>query len=140
MEILRGHFAMTLILAVPAGIDVESLRSELVPVGERLGLEALNLGEVEDVEAAAPEPTHIVTVYGADHVGIVHAVAAALAAADVNITDLSTRLLAGDEGRPLYVMLLEVVAGAVDLEALLAGVAAEHRVEVSVRPLPHDAL
>jgi glycine cleavage system transcriptional repressor len=140
MEILRGHFAMTLILAVPGDVDVAALRGELAAAGARIGLEALDLGEVEDLEAVSPEPTHIVSVYGADHVGIVHAVAAALASAEVNITDLSTRLLPGEGDRPLYVMLLEVVAGAVDVEELLAGVAAEHSVDVSVRPLEHDAL
>ena len=41
----------------------------------------------------------MVTVYGVDHPGIVHAAAAALAERDVDITDLNTRLLEQEDGR-----------------------------------------
>ena len=49
----------------------------------------------------------MITVYGADHPGIVHAVSAALAERGVNITGLETRL-AGAADSPLYVMIIEV--------------------------------
>ena len=93
MAILRGHFTMMLILDTPAGADVGRLRGELERTAAELELEALALSEVADLTAPASPPTHVVTVYGADHVGILHAVAATLAAAGVNITDLSTRLI-----------------------------------------------
>jgi glycine cleavage system transcriptional repressor len=140
MSILRGHFAMVLVLAAPDDVDVRGLRQELQDVATGLGLEAVSLSEVAGMPSLRVEPTHTVSVYGADHPGIVHAVAAALAGAEVNITDLSTRLV-GEEGDPLYVMLLEVVApGDVDPELLLETVAAEQGLSFSVRPVDASSL
>jgi glycine cleavage system transcriptional repressor len=131
MSILRGHFAMVLIVRAPPEVDAERLADDLRAVGEELELEALALTPVADAAPTAPaEPSHLVSVYGADHPGIVHAVAARLADANVNITGLTTRL-AGE----LYVMLLEVAAGDADPAELLAPVAAAQGVEVSVRAL-----
>jgi glycine cleavage system transcriptional repressor len=131
MSILRGHFAMVLILKAPPGLDAERLGADLRTVASELELEAIALTPVADASPdAAAEPTHLVSVYGADHLGIVHAVAAGLAAASVNITGLTTRL-AGE----LYVVLLEVAAGDADPAALLAPVAAAQGVEVTVREL-----
>jgi glycine cleavage system transcriptional repressor len=48
-----------------------------------------------------------VSVYGADHPGIVHGVTALLAARAVNIVDLSTRVV-GTPEQPVYTMVLEV--------------------------------
>jgi glycine cleavage system transcriptional repressor len=146
MTILRGHFTMMLVVDVPAGADVGRLRADLDVGGRELGLEAIALAEVTDADPEAPDdPSHIVTVYGADHPGIVNSVAEALAAADVNITDLNTRLVPEDDGGgDLYAMMVEVSlppglsAGA--LETLLAGIKREQDVEVSVRELEADAL
>jgi glycine cleavage system transcriptional repressor len=141
MAILRGHFAMVLILDVPQEADVGELRSRLEEVRRDLGLEAVMLGEIETLEPEAAAPTHVVTVYGADHVGIVHAVGEALAERAINITDLSTRVLVGDEDKPLYVMLLEVAADdEADLGRALDAVKAAQGVECSFRPLEADAL
>jgi glycine cleavage system transcriptional repressor len=131
MGILRGHFAMTLIVETEAEVAV--LEADLQAVGRELGLEAVTLAPVQDSAAHREEPTHTVTVYGADHPGIVAAVTTALAHAGVNVTDLLTRL-SGD----LYVMFIEVAApgGLPDLEA----VAREQGVEISVQPLETDVL
>jgi glycine cleavage system transcriptional repressor len=134
MSILRGHFAMVLIVEAPPEVDPARLAAELRTVGDALELEAVALTPVADAAPTAPaDPSHLVSVYGADHPGIVHAVASALAAAQVNITGLTTRLVGEDEA--LYVMLLEVAAGDADPAELLAPVAAAQGVEVSVRPL-----
>jgi glycine cleavage system transcriptional repressor len=136
MSILRGHFAMVLIVQSPEGVDAERLGADLRAVGDELDLEALALTPVADAApAAAAEPSHMVSVYGADHPGIVHAIASSLAEARVNITGLTTKLVGDQSGEPLYVMLLEVAAGTADPAALLAPVAAAQGVEVSVRPL-----
>jgi glycine cleavage system transcriptional repressor len=140
MSILRGHFAMTLILAAPGGTDEAQLRYELQHLASDLGLEAISLDLVaETAEAERAEPSHIVTVYGADHPGIVHAATSALAAHGVNITDLNTRL-----ADRLYVLVMEVAPpeglGEDELRALLEPVAGEQGVEVSVRPLEADVL
>jgi len=149
MTILRGHFTMTLVVALPNGADAERLRADLEAAARDLGLEAIALAQVAEADpaAASSEPSHIVTVYGTDHPGIVNSVAEALAAADVNITDLNTRLVGDDDagaGDDLYAMMVEVAlppglsAGA--LETLLEAIKRDQGVEVSVRELEADAL
>lgn len=145
MTILRGRFTMMLILGAPdAGLDETGLRSALEAAGRDLGLDAISLEAVGEPGATAAEPSHIVTVYGVDHPGIVHAVAAALAGAGVNITDLNTRLVSEDGAENLYAMMLEIAppAGMGDegLEEVLEGVRSEQGVEVSIRELERDEL
>ena len=146
MAILRGHFSMMLILSAPPAFDRDALERDLADVRRRLELETLSLSEVAQTDRAHDdaEPTHLVTVYGADHPGIVHAVAASLAERGVNIADLSTRLVEDEGAEALYVMMLEVVvpatAAAEAVEAALAAVAETERVEVSVRALEPDEL
>jgi predicted amino acid-binding ACT domain protein len=87
-------------------------------------------------------PSHVITVYGADHPGIVHAVSSALAEREVNITGLETRL-AGAPDSPLYVMTLEVALGDVpepQLEGVLRDAGERAEVEVSMRPLDVETL
>ena len=143
MTILRGHFAMVLLIGGPDSLDVAGLRGQLEAVGRELGLEAVSLSEVVDAAGAPPEPTHIISVYGADHPGIVHAAAAAVAREDCNITDLNTRLSEEGSGTDLYVLMMEVAApaGRVDgLSEALEAVGREEGVEVSLRELEHDEL
>jgi glycine cleavage system transcriptional repressor len=144
MTILRGHFAMTLIVAVSGEADVERLRRELESAGERLELEAIALREVEDLDPAAPEPSHMVTVYGVDHPGIVHAAAQALADRGVDITDLNTQLVEEEGEESLYALMMEVaLPGEVspgELDRALREVGARQGVEVSLRELERDAL
>lgn len=134
MSILRGHFAMVLILAAPDGVELPSLRRDLDDVGRLLRLEAVVVNEVADAVAERSEPTHSITVYGADHPGIVHAVSTALAEADVNVTGMTTRLVGEEEA--IYVMVLEVAApDHIEPEAVLTPVGEEQSVEISTRPL-----
>jgi len=104
MTILRGHFAMTMVVSSP--VPAATLATAIAPVAEQLEL-------VVDVRDLAPVPAHsstgrpyVVSVHGADHPGIVHAVADLLARHGVNIADLTTHLVGDDE--PLYVMTLDV--------------------------------
>jgi glycine cleavage system transcriptional repressor len=86
--------------------------------------------------------THVLTVYGADHPGIVSGISHVLAELGVNITDLETRLT-GAEDNPLYTMVMEVALGEVDpqrVHAELRAVAEREAVEVSLRPLEAEAL
>ena len=140
MTILRGRFSVTLVISAEG--DAEAMERDLQAAADELGLDALTLSEVVEVDAEPEEPSHIVTVYGADHPGIVHAVAAAIASSGSNITDLHTRL--NEEGpEPLYVLLLEasVPEGREDdLQSELDAVAGSEGVEVSVRELEQDAL
>jgi glycine cleavage system transcriptional repressor len=100
------------------------------------------VNRVDDLGAAGARPSHVITVYGADHPGIVHAVSATLAERGVNITGLETRL-AGAEGSPLYVMIIEVAIPEEsdgELESVLSDVGDRTNVEVSLRPLAAEAL
>ena len=141
MAVLGGHFTMMLIVTAPEGTDFDAVREELARTREALGLDALSLSPLRDADPeAAVAPSQIVTVYGVDHPGIVHAVTARLAARDVNVTDLETRLVGDD----LYAMVIEVALPAdVDpraLTAMLEEVGAEQGVEVTVRPLEPDVM
>ena len=147
MTILRGHFTMTLIVSLedPAGAAAaEGLKQGLDTVRERLGLEALSVSQVEHLGAMAPEPSHMVSVYGVDHPGIVHAVSAALAEESVNITDLTTRVFSGEGETPVYAMMIEVAISPdldpADVERRLRAIAAEQSVELSFRQLEHALL
>jgi glycine cleavage system transcriptional repressor len=144
MTILSGHFTMMLIVAVPGDVDVERLRADLERAREEGGLEGMFLREIADLPSGAALPTHIVSIYGVDHPGIVHAVSAALGERAVNITDLNTRLVAEDEPQPIYAMMLEVALppdlDAGELERLLRHVGKDQGVEVSVRPLDEAEL
>lgn len=144
MSILRGHFAMTLILGVPEGGDRSSLKADLDVVAADLGLEALALSAVEPLAEAAPEPTHLLSIYGVDHPGIVHHATRVLAEHRVNITDLETRLVEGDGAPALYALLIEVAVpadvDAADVDRSLAEIAASEVVEVSLRELDSHEL
>jgi glycine cleavage system transcriptional repressor len=140
MTILRGHFAMTLIVG-GQDPDADALRADLEEAAAQLGLDATALQEIAEDSTEPPEASHIVSVYGVDHPGIVHAVSSALAGKGWGITDLDTRVL-GDQANPLYVMVMEVAAppDAAGLEELLHAVGDEQGVEITARPLEQDAL
>lgn len=144
MTILRGHFTMMLIVAADDDVDVEVLAGDLRETGEALDLELLTIAGVDELDGVTPAsaPSHVVTVYGVDHPGIVHAVSAALAERGVSISDLTTRLV-GEEAAPLYALMMEVAIpddGVRDVSDALAAAGAAQGVEVSVRPLESDAL
>ena len=144
MSILRGHFTMMLIVSVPDDSDRVALAEDLDAVAADLGLEALALSAVEPLAEATVEPTHVVTIYGVDHPGIVHRAAKVLAEHGVNITDLETRL-AEEQGEPsLYALLIEVALPSdldpSDLDDALGAAGAQESVEVSFRELDRHEL
>jgi glycine cleavage system transcriptional repressor len=143
--ILRGHFTMMLVVAAPDELDAGALHRDLDAVRDRLDLEALALSELTEVDPASEAtPSHIVTVYGADHPGIVHAATATLAERGIDVTDMTTKLAGEGEGEPLYALMMELAlpadADAAELGAALERVASQQGVEVSLRPLEQDAL
>ena len=141
MAIMHGHFAVALVVTGDPGDEVQ-LRADLESVRDRLALDTVTLSAIEGGSTPAALPTHIVTVYGADHPGIVHSVSSVLAQLEINITDLTTRLLGEDD--QLYVMLLEVaLPGGLDpmtVEQRLQQVHTSQRVDVTVRQLDSDRL
>lgn len=141
MAILRGHFAVMLIVALPEGVAREQLEARLEQVREDLGLEAIAVSEVDEVDGG-PQASHVLSVYGADHPGIVNSVSTALAERGVSITGLETRL-AGAADAPIYVMLMEIALGDSDpgeLTAALEGIGEREGLDVSLRELSTDPL
>ncbi|BBH65090.1 hypothetical protein ACTI_17750 [Actinoplanes sp. OR16] len=131
MTRLRGHFAMTLVCSGPSAAAVSAVLN--FP-----GL-VTTVGEISDESDSRPagEP-YLVSVHGADRLGIVAAVTRVVAAAGGNITDLTTRLTG-----PLYVLVAEVdlPPGAADvLAAQLAVAGAELGVDVTLRRAESELL
>ena len=84
------------------------------------------------------------TVYGADHPGIVHSVASTLADAGVNVVDVATHLVAEEGEQSIYAMMMEVdLPSGLDaerLEAQLRETADRERLDLSVRAVEAEAL
>ncbi len=112
MTALRGRFTIMMIVRLPEDESLAALKAALAALEQRSGLtiqsQPLSAG---DIARAAPDPDVVVTVSGADRMGIVHAVAEVLADLGISIVDLSTRSQPDVDGGA-YMMALEVVAGA----------------------------
>lgn len=143
MTRLGGHFAMVLVVEVPAAEDASALEAALVAATGPLGLDITvrSIGEVDTVGLVGS--TWSVTVHGADRPGIVHRVATVLADAGANIVDLETRRLTTDAGTG-YVVLLEVVlpdgGEPDDVRAALDALAVELGVDITLRADEADYL
>lgn len=110
MTRLRGEFTMMLMVRLPEGMDAETLAGRLAPSTTSLDLAVLCRAMPEQAAArlaALEGPTFMLSVYGADHPGIVAQVARTVAQHGGNITDMNTRVI-GSEDRPVYVMVLEI--------------------------------
>jgi glycine cleavage system transcriptional repressor len=143
MSILRGHFAMMLLVAGPDGVTADALELALNRTAGDLDL-VLAVREIDDtVPISLQGETWTVSVYGADKPGIVHRVTQLLAAAGANVIDLTTRVI-GEADRPLYAMLLDVTlppgTEGDDLRARLDGLADELGVDCSMHPADADVL
>ena len=131
MTRLRGHFAMTLICTGPSA---EAASAALEPLD---GV-TTTVRPVSQADAADGGEPWVVSVHGADRLGIVAAVTRVVAAGSGNVTDLSTRL-AGT----LYVLIAEVdlpVGASDELAERLAVAAAELGVEVTMRHAESEIL
>jgi glycine cleavage system transcriptional repressor len=135
--ILRGHFSMVMI--VRSEIDAASLEGKLGDVGRAMEL-VITARPVAEVGSGFAQPSHMVSVYGADQPGIVFRVADALQKLGANITDLTSRVI-GEENEPVYALMLEVsLHEDVDVAASLDSLKTEIGVDVSVHPIEADLL
>lgn len=139
MTILRGNFAILLVVRAPDSLTLPKLRQKLKPVAEDMGL----IIHADRCALKKPPPQtegagrYVVSVYGADRTGIVYSVTRRLAEDGVNVTDLATRVV-GDKP-PLYIMLMEVEAPArVDMARLEKDLLVEAKrlgCDVSLKPV-----
>jgi glycine cleavage system transcriptional repressor len=149
MTILQGHFAILLVVSAPDGTTAASLESSLRhsverfdlivavrPIAEESGARS-NAEDGEDAEAL------VISLHGADRPGIVHSISAALAEQRGNVVDLSTQLVEGDAGQPVYVLTLRAVVPAGAGERVAGSIrdkAAELGVHCTVREDDPDFL
>lgn len=142
MTALRGRFAMMLIISLPSETTLGSLKGALAELEQRTGL-SVQSQPISDKEAKAEpvEPDCVVTVHGADHLGIVHAVTEAVAASGGSVVDLSTRTH-GDGHNAVYMMALEVNVGnrSAEMRDRLQTVASSMQVDIVVHDIDQSVL
>ncbi|SDY11461.1 glycine cleavage system transcriptional repressor [Micromonospora pattaloongensis] len=135
MTRLRGHFAMTLVCSGPAAPQVEAALEPLTADGQLLATVRIVRGDGAALSGGEP---YVMSVHGADRLGIVAAVTRVLAEAGGNITDLTTRLSGS-----LYVLVAEVELAPEVVERVTARLAEVGRgldVEVTLRRSESDVL
>lgn len=135
MTRLRGHFAMTLIcLGEATPSEVEQALSGLADPSLEITVRPV---QADAGVAVAGGDAWLVSVHGADRLGIVSRIAAVIAEHGGNITDLTTR-----HGRDLYVLSAEVdlTGPSEDLRLALGRTGGELGVHVSMEPLGDDEL
>jgi glycine cleavage system transcriptional repressor len=138
--LLRGSFAVVLVVSVPDEVDPERVRGALAPVAVELGL-GLWVGAASGLASRTGGERCVISVYGADHPGIVHAVSRGLAERGANIVDLSSRLV-GEP--PVYVLGIEAelppALSAAELDAALRPLAAAQQVELHLEAESDEVL
>lgn len=136
MTLLRGSFAMTLIVNVQA--SVQEATQALQSVTDS-GLTVSVLPVKEDGANQAVGDAYLLSVHGADRPGIVSAITGVVAEHGGNIVDLTTRL-----GAALYVLTAEVeLPAGTPVDALvrqLQQTAASLGVDVSFMPADVDTI
>ena len=135
--VLGDEFAMILLLQPTQEADIPELDGSLRKACETLGVtHTLRAATSALVSASAPKGQVIVTVIGADRIGIVASVARVLADRSINIVDLSTEPYVIQDA-PQYAMIARVeVDDAVDMSELrsaLAACAQDLSVEIDVQ-------
>lgn len=135
MTLLRGHFAMTLIVN---GVDADEVFSHMDFLREE-GLVVSVLPTPSTGTMQGPRDLYTLSVHGADRPGIVSAMTAVVALHGGNIIDLTTRL-----GSTMYVLIadVEVPAGA-DVTAMmqqLRDTASDIGVDVRLQPAEPDLI
>ena len=136
MTVLHGQLAMTLICTGEA--ELERVRRAMEAAAE--DEEIIHVHPVDD--AVAPRSTaqtHLLTVHGADRLGIVAGLTGVIGAAGGNITDLTTHL-AGE----LYALTAEVDlppgTDADELRRRIDAASAELGVHAALQPVEQDEL
>ncbi|CAM6006229.1 unnamed protein product [Sphagnum balticum] len=97
MTLLRGEFAIILMVSLPPKVSIELLSEKLSKIQEQLGF-TLHMRELAAEEAGfKSEDGHgyLISVYGADKPGIVSGITHKIAQLGLNITDVETKRTSG---------------------------------------------
>jgi glycine cleavage system transcriptional repressor len=139
-SILSGHFAIMLVASAPDDLDVDATRAALEAMGSSEAFTTA-VWEIRG-ETTTDHPTHVITLYGRDRPGIVHAVAKLMAELGINICDMTCRLHHSDG--ELYVVNLEVHvpdgSQQDEVERQVAGVATRLEFDSSLRTIEQAEL
>ena len=146
MTLLKGDFAILLLITLPDKLGVAELQKALEEVSQKQNL-ALIIRELTPETAPFTESAvnvpHTLVLYGVDHPGILYRVAKTAADLKVNITDLRTHVTEGSKG-PLYSLIMEVdIPGkkTIDLfQSKLEGLKKDLEVEITLKPVEADEL
>lgn len=143
MTVLSRHFAMMMLVEGPEGLSAPALELALREPEANFELTVAVRPLTEGAMLSVDGEPYIVSVYGADHPGILHRIATVLADLSVNITDVNTRIIGGDE-EPVYAMLLEIALppglAPGDLDQRLQAEAKSVGVDASLHPADADVL
>ena len=140
MTLMRGEFALILMVELSDGGTLPDLERDLHALEEQLGMRIhvreLADDELDDVENSA-QNHFIVSVYGADKPGIVARVTRELAARNLNITDVQTK--STGVASKVFLMILEVSSSASvsvgDVQQHLQSIGQQLEVDISVQQL-----
>ena len=137
MTLLRGHFAM--VLLVRTGASAKAVEAALHHLSAHGSL-VINARVLhESVTSKGYGPAYALRVHGADRPGIVATITGVVARHGANIVDMGTRL-----GEGFYVLTAELQLPAegslAGLETDLQGVAGELGVDLHLSPVDDDLL
>ncbi len=144
MTLLKGDFAVQLLVTLPEGFTVAQLSDAVHSVADAMGLTTV-MRELkpEDVQPAGTALPYTLIVYGGDRPGIVYKVTKAAAGHGLNITDLRTHVT-GDATKPVYTLSMDVevpdVAAAKAFAGELDGLRAELQVDITFHPVEAEEL
>lgn len=137
--ILRGHFAMMLIVSAPPGLPPEEVERRFRTIARDMHL-VITARPVEAADLEVKPPTHVLSVYGSDKPGIVFEITQFLASEGANITDLTSRII-GSVDHPIYALMLEVALPEdPSFEESLRALSERMGVDVSIHPIEPDIL
>ncbi|AEK59075.1 MULTISPECIES: glycine cleavage system transcriptional repressor [Acidithiobacillus] len=130
---LGGYF--TIMQIIHYSRDLGAVETALDPAMKALNLR-IHLDPISSAPAAADEPNVRVTVYGADHAGIVASVTQALASVRFNIVELESEQ-SGNPERPIYVMVIQGSApgGIAEVREVLEPLKSREAIEIGVHPI-----
>jgi glycine cleavage system regulatory protein len=156
MAILRGHFAMMLILTSPTDVYPQQVEIALAEVATEFCLtiiarplddELQTSSEIANVHGSGPNVNQLqdsewtINVYGTDKIGIVHGVTSCLAQMGINIISLRTQLSSATS-KPIYAMVIQIRAphslGESTLRQALDQVSMELDVKISAIPIEDE--
>ncbi len=146
MTILGRQFALIMIGSFPADIPLERICEEYATTGRNLGLTIFVHEFDEEGEHKTPvnKNPYIISVAGHDRTGITFEITRILSKFRVNITDLNAQIIEGEEGQPVYIMMIECdMPKDIERELFereLAMMGESLNVEITYHPVEHVAL